>query len=146
MFQNDDGLTTATPYKNCTPAHALNFYLAGILPQTAYHAHSELDTGGPAKVGATVLSRALASIRPACRDDIVIGLDAPDDAAMVDTGGENLSLQTVDYFRSFVDDPYVFGKIAANHALGDIYAMGGEPQSALAQGILFGSRSATAFS
>ncbi|HTY67701.1 MAG TPA: selenide, water dikinase SelD [Alphaproteobacteria bacterium] len=88
--------------------------------------------GCGAKVGATVLSRALGALQPAPRPDIVVGLDAPDDAALVDTGGERLSVQTVDYFRSFVDDPYVFGKIAANHSLGDIYAMGGEPQSALA--------------
>ncbi len=88
--------------------------------------------GCGAKVGATVLSRALSMIEPAERSDIVIGLNAPDDAAIVDTGGEKLSVQTVDYFRAIVDDPYQFGKIAANHSLGDIYAMGGEPQSALA--------------
>jgi selenide,water dikinase len=88
--------------------------------------------GCGAKVGATVLSRALRAIEPAERSDIVIGLNAPDDAAVVDTGGERLSVQTVDYFRSITDDPYIFGKIAANHSLGDIFAMGGEPQSALA--------------
>ncbi len=88
--------------------------------------------GCGAKVGATVLSRALGQIEPAPRDDVIIGLDAPDDAAVVDTGGPRLSAHTVDYFRAIVDDPYIFGKIAANHALGDIYAMGAEPQIALA--------------
>ena len=88
--------------------------------------------GCGAKVGATVLSRALGALEPAARPDVVIGLDAPDDAAVVDTGGDKLSLQTVDYFRAIVDDPYLLGKIAANHSLGDVYAMGGEPQSALA--------------
>jgi selenide,water dikinase len=88
--------------------------------------------GCGAKVGATVLSRALGRIEPAARADIVIGLDAPDDAALVDVGGDRLSLQTVDYFRAIVDDPYTLGKIAANHSLGDVYAMGGEPQTALA--------------
>jgi selenide,water dikinase len=88
--------------------------------------------GCGAKVGATVLSRALARIEPAPRADVIVGLQAPDDAALVDTGGEKLSIQTVDYFRAFIDDPYLFGKIFANHALGDVYAMGGEPQSALA--------------
>jgi selenide,water dikinase len=88
--------------------------------------------GCGAKVGASVLSRALAGIEPAARTDVVVGLDAPDDAALVDVGGEQLSLQTVDYFRAIVDDPYTLGKIAANHALGDVYAMGGSPQTALA--------------
>jgi selenide,water dikinase len=88
--------------------------------------------GCGAKVGATVLSRVLSGILPAQRHDVVAGIDRPDDAALVDTGGEKLSVQTVDYFRAMVDDPYLFGKISANHALGDIYAMGAEPQSALA--------------
>jgi selenide, water dikinase len=88
--------------------------------------------GCGAKVGATVLTRALGAIVPTPRNDVVIGLESPDDAAIVDTGGPRLSVHSVDYFRAIIDDPYLFGKIAANHALGDIYAMGAEPQSALA--------------
>lgn len=85
-----------------------------------------------AKVGAKMLSRVLSRIEPARREDVVIGLDLPDDAAIVDTGGAELSVQTVDHFRAFIDDPYIFGKIAANNALGGIYAMGAEPSTALA--------------
>ena len=55
----------------------------------------------------------------------MIGLDSPDDAALISFPGAPPLLQTVDFFRAMVDDPYLFGRIAANHALGDIYAMGG---------------------
>ncbi len=74
----------------------------------------------------------MARLDPAGSDAVAIGLAAPDDAAVISFPGAPPLLQTVDFFRAMVGDPYLFGRIAANHALGDIYAMGGLPETALA--------------
>ncbi len=60
-----------------------------------------------------------------------MGLDTADDAAVYKLNDDQAIIQTLDFFTPIVDDPYMFGQIAAANALSDVYAMGGEPTIAL---------------
>ncbi|MEZ5364427.1 MAG: selenide, water dikinase SelD [Bryobacterales bacterium] len=84
------------------------------------------------KIGAGPLERALAKIEPLEREGVVVGLRGADDAAAITVPCGKVAVQSVDFFRAFCDDPYLFGRITANHALGDIFAKGAEAHSALA--------------
>ena len=63
---------------------------------------------------------------------VLVGFDTADDAGVYQLTPELALVQTVDFFTPIVDDPYVFGQIAATNSLSDVYAMGGKPISALA--------------
>lgn len=63
--------------------------------------------------------------------DVLVGLDAPDDAAVYALDESRALVSTVDFFTPIVDDPYTFGAITAANAMSDIYAMGGRPLFAL---------------
>jgi selenide,water dikinase len=63
--------------------------------------------------------------------NLMVGLDTSDDAAVYKVNDETAIIQTVDFFPPMVDDPYLFGQIAAANALSDVYAMGGKPVLAL---------------
>jgi len=63
--------------------------------------------------------------------DLLVGLDAADDAAVYRLNSEQALISTTDFFPPVVDDPYDFGAIAAANALSDVYAMGGRPLYAI---------------
>ncbi len=63
--------------------------------------------------------------------NVLVGFDTADDAGVYQLTPELAIVQTVDFFTPIVDDPFVFGQIAATNSLSDIYAMGGRPISAL---------------
>ena len=64
--------------------------------------------------------------------NVLVGFDTCDDAGVYRLGGELAIVQTVDFITPIVDDPFVFGQIAAANSISDVYAMGGRPVSALA--------------
>lgn len=59
--------------------------------------------------------------------NLLVGLDTSDDAGVYKINDETALVQTLDFFTPIVDDPYMFGQIAAANSLSDIYAMGGKP-------------------
>ena len=88
--------------------------------------------GCTAKLGAGVLERVLSRLPKGERDeDLLVGFDSKDDAAVYRVSEELAIVQTLDFFPPMVEDPYTFGQIAATNALSDIYAMGGEARTAL---------------
>ena len=63
-------------------------------------------------------------------ENLIVGLENPDDGGVINIG-ETKIIQTVDFFTPILDNPYDWGRVAAANALSDIYAMGGDPISAL---------------
>ena len=63
--------------------------------------------------------------------DLIVGVETSDDAGVFRLRPDLAIVNTVDFFTPIVDDPYTFGQIAAANALSDIYAMGGEPKTAM---------------
>lgn len=92
--------------------------------------------GCGAKVGQPILQRVIQQVSLSHSESFSpkaqMLLSGPDDAAVFSVPEDKLLVQSVDAFRRFIDDDYLFGQIAANHALGDIFAMGAEPHSAQA--------------
>ena len=87
--------------------------------------------GCAAKYSAARLETLLSGLVPAEADDLLVGLDPADDAAVYRLDDDRAIVFTVDFFPPLVDDPRTFGAIAATNALNDVFAMGGTPLLAL---------------
>jgi selenide, water dikinase len=101
--------------------------------------------GCAAKVASSSLTRVMARLREehgaawqeAVRSGtVLVGLEAPDDAAVFRVPPGRSLVQTVDYMPALVSDPFLFGRIAALHGMSDLFAMGAEPHSALAAALV----------
>jgi selenide, water dikinase len=88
--------------------------------------------GCACKIPPGELENAVAALVPdAPAEDLLIGVEHGDDAAVVRIGPDRAVVATADFFTPVVDDAYTFGRIAAVNALSDVYAVGGEPLVAL---------------
>ena len=74
----------------------------------------------------------MSGIPPSSDPRVLVDFRTADDAGVYAWEGGPALVQTVDFFTPIVDDPFLYGQIAAANALSDVYAMGGEPRTALA--------------
>jgi len=88
--------------------------------------------GCASKLAAGDLASALSDLPPQTDPGVLIDYRTSDDAGVYKWAGGPALVQTVDFFTPIVDDPFTYGQIAAANALSDVYAMGGEPLTALA--------------
>ena len=87
--------------------------------------------GCGAKVGAGTLAKLLDGIPTRSDERLLVGFDKSDDASVYKIDENTALVQTLDFFPPIVDDPEMFGEIAAVNAISDIYAMGADPKLAL---------------
>jgi selenide,water dikinase len=87
--------------------------------------------GCAAKLGPADLADVLRQLPRDPHPDVIVGTDTSDDAGVFRLRPDLAIVNTVDFFTPIVDDPYVFGQIAAANALSDVYAMGADPVTAL---------------
>lgn len=89
-------------------------------------------SGCGAKLGPGLLEKALCGLSQPAYPDLIADFSGCEDSGLFRIGPGLALAQTVDFFPPIVDDPFLFGRIAAANALSDIYAMGGRPITALA--------------
>ncbi|MEL7496937.1 MAG: selenide, water dikinase SelD [Planctomycetota bacterium] len=111
-------------YQDYTPMEMVD-----VSPVDTEEAMRCLGCGG--KIGSQLLSQVLRELEVPPHEDVIIGLDHPDDAAVVRTRDGRVTV-TTDFFASPLYDPYVVGRIAMLNSASDCFVMGAQPTSALA--------------
>ena len=84
------------------------------------------------KIAPSVLQQMLATGNKDLFDNLLVGNESSDDAAVFRLNDETAIVSTTDFFMPIVDDPFAFGRIAAANSISDVYAMGGKPLMAIA--------------
>src|SRR5580692_5043627 len=104
------------------------------MPELApFRLTASVKAGGCAsKLSPAALDKVLGKLPRQHDPNVLVGFDHADDAGVYQINPEQALVQTVDFFTPVVDDPYIFGQIAATNALSDVYAMGGKPLTSLA--------------
>src|SRR3977135_265978 len=87
--------------------------------------------GCAAKLNPAILEAVLRRLPRQTNPNVLVGFETSDDAGVYLLQKDLALVQTVDFFTPIVDDPFLFGQIAAANALSDVYAMGGRPVSSL---------------
>ena len=125
------------PHEHATEGgnHALTAELTGgnlhRVETTARLTGLEAGGGCAAKYSAARLEELLAGFVPGAPENLLVGLAPADDAAVYKLDEERALIFTTDFFPPMVDDPAIFGAVAAANALNDVFAMGGRPLMAL---------------
>ena len=110
-------------------------YTPMVMPREADHQAGPTQmrcAGCGGKIGAGVLARVLSRLDVPPSEHVLLGLAAPDDAAVVVPPEGRPTAVTVDFFAAPLDDPYLVGRIAALNAASDLFALGASPWAALA--------------
>jgi selenide, water dikinase len=127
--------TSCTSQQSDIVAASLLCYLNrrnGLGSSTTVRLTQQVKAGGCAsKLAPGSLAAVLARLPKQVDSNLLVGFETSDDAGIYRIAPNLALVQTVDFFTPLVDDPFIFGQIAATNALSDVYAMGGRPVTAL---------------
>ena len=101
------------------------------MPETIRLTTTAKAAGCAAKLSPAILDSVLKHLPRQIDPNVLVGFETSDDAAIYRLTDDLAIVQTVDFFTPIVDDPSLFGQVAAANSLSDVYAMGGRPISAL---------------